>query len=167
MHSMTAPAISHYLYLLDEAFQGTDWHSLLGNLRSVTSTDWSWVPPAGQRAICDIVQHVGGSKFMYHNHAFGDAKLSWVDPLVDGGVALLTISSAIGWLCDGQERLRHSIAILDDTELLRPRMTNWGELKETRWIIAVMIQHDLYHAGEINHIRSLCQQYDRWAYDAS
>ena len=44
-------------------------------------------------------------------------------------------------------------------------MTNWGEPKETRWIIAVMIGHDLYHAGEVNHIRSLRQQDDRWAYD--
>jgi hypothetical protein len=35
-------------------------------------------------------------------------------------------------------------------------MTSWGELKETRWII----QHDLYHAGEINHIRALHQQND-------
>jgi hypothetical protein len=44
-------------------------------------------------------------------------------------------------------------------------MTNWGEQKETRWIITAMIQHDLYHAGEINHLRSLHRQTDRWAYD--
>ena len=55
---------------------------------------------------------------------------------------------------------------LDNGELLRPRMTNWGELKETRWIIATLIEHDLYHAGEINHIRSLRRQQDRWAYDS-
>jgi hypothetical protein len=41
-------------------------------------------------------------------------------------------------------------------------MTNWGELKETRWIIAVMIEHDPYHAGEINHLRALHQQNDLW-----
>jgi hypothetical protein len=57
----------------------------------------------------------------------------------------------------GHERLRSGIAALaDDAELLRLRRTNWGELRETRWIIVVvsMIQHDLYHAGEINHLRS-------------
>ena len=27
-----------------------------------------------------------------------------------------------------------------------------------------MIQHDLYHAGEINHIRALRRQSDAWAY---
>lgn len=44
-------------------------------------------------------------------------------------------------------------------------MTNWGEEKETRWIVMVMIQRDHYHAGEINHLRSLRQHSDRWEYD--
>jgi uncharacterized damage-inducible protein DinB len=164
---MTAStAITQLLYLLDEAFEGTDWHSLIGNLRPVTNEDWLWIPPGGSRSIRDIVQHVGGSKFMYHDHAFGDATLAWDDPLVDGGEALASSMSAIEWLRAGQERLRRSIAALtDDSELLRPRLTNWGEWKETRWIIVVMIQHDLYHAGEINHLRSLRQGTDRWAYD--
>lgn len=59
------------------------------------------------------------------------------------------------------------MAALDDGELLRPRRTNWGELKETRWIIGVMIAHDLYHAGEINHLRSLRQGDDRWEHERS
>jgi hypothetical protein len=163
---MTAPAVSQLLYLLDEAFEGTDWHSLVGNLRAVTPDDWSWVPLGGERSIRDIVQHVGGSKFMYHDHAFGAATLTWDDPLVEGREALASASSAIAWLRAGQERLRGSIAALDDADLQHPRMTNWGELKETRWIIAVMLQHDLYHAGEINHLRSLRQGSDRWEYSA-
>jgi hypothetical protein len=160
------PAVSQLVYLLEEAFQGTEWHSLLGNLRSVEPEDWSWVPPGGQRSIRDIVQHVGGSKFMYHNHAFGDATLTWEDPLVDGRDALSTVTSAIGWLREGHQRLRQSVAMLDDGELLRLRMTNWGELKETRWIVAVMIEHDLYHAGEVNHLQSLRRQTDRWAHES-
>lgn len=163
---MTASGVSQFLYLLDEAFEGEVWHSLLGNIRPLRPEDWSGVPPGGQRSIRDIAQHVGGSKFMYHNHAFGDAKLTWDDPFVDGGDVLATSESAIEWLREGHGSLRQSIAILDDAELLRPRMTNWGDLKETRWIIAVMIQHDLYHAGEINHIRSLLQHHDQWAYSA-
>ena len=163
---MKSVVIPHYLYLLDGAFEGTDWHSLLGNIRSVQSDDWNWVPPGGERSICQIVQHVGGCKFMYHNHAFGDATLTWDHPLVDGKGRLSGPEPAIAWLREGHQLLRNSIAALDDDELLRPRMTNWGEVKETRWIITAMIEHDLYHAGEINHLRSLGQQSDRWAYDA-
>jgi hypothetical protein len=167
------PAIAQLLYLLDEAFEATtNDHSLVGNLRSLAPEDWLWVPLGGSRSIRDIVRHVGGCKFMYHDYAFGGATLTWEDPLVDGvddGVdTLASSSSAIAWLRAGQERLRRSIAALDDdAEMVRSRLTNWGEREETRWIITAMIQHDLYHAGEINHLRSLRQRADRWAYDAA
>ncbi len=163
---MGAEGVAQILYLMDAAFDGTDWHSLLCNVRSVSDEDWQWVPPGGNRSIRDIVQHVGSSKLMYQDHAFGDATLTWDHPMVDGGEALATVSSAIAWLQEAHERLRQSVASLDDAELLRPRRTNWGELQETRWIVAMMIQHDLYHAGEINHIRCLRQENDRWAYEA-
>jgi hypothetical protein len=158
---MPEAGVSQLVYMLDSAFQPTDWHSLLDNLKSVTADDWLWVPPGGKRSIRDIVQHVGGCKYMYDNHAFGDTRLTWEDPLVDGGDALLTPASAIEWLREGHDRLRRSLAGLDDVDLLRPRMTNWGQPKETRWIIATMITHDLYHAGEINHVRALHQKDDQ------
>jgi hypothetical protein len=163
------PAISQLLYLLDEAFDAAaNVQSLLGNLRTLVPEDWRWVPAGGRRSICDIIRHVGGCKFMYHDYAFGSATLTWEDPLVDGVDTLDSSVSAIAWLRTGQERLRQSIAALtDDAELLRQRLTNWGEWEETRWIIAVMIQHDLYHAGEINHLRSLRHGTDRWAYEVA
>jgi hypothetical protein len=157
---MTAERVSELLDLLDEAFQGPRWHSLLGNLRSVAPADWLWVAPGGRRCIRDIVAHAGGCKFMYQDQAFGDGQLTWDDPLVAGGDALATISSAIEWLREGHERLRRSIATLDDDELPRPRPHHSGTPKETRWIIRTLIEHDLYHAGEINYIRALHQQDD-------
>jgi uncharacterized damage-inducible protein DinB len=99
---------------------------------------------------------------MYENHAFGDGKLTWADPLVDQPGA----RPILEWLQEGHRRLRESVAKLDDDELLKPRKTNWGEMKETRWIISVMIEHDLYHAGEINHLRALRQGNDRWAFES-
>jgi len=65
---MITSTVSQLVYLLEEAFQGSQWHSLLGNLSSLTPEDWLWVPSLGQRSIRDIIQHVGGCKYMYHNH---------------------------------------------------------------------------------------------------
>ena len=62
----------------------TNEQSLLGNLRTLVPEDWLLVPPGGHRSIRDIVRHVGGCKFMYHDYAFGGATLTWEDPLVDG-----------------------------------------------------------------------------------
>ena len=161
---MATQAIEQYLYLLDAAFAGPDWHSLLSNLNTVAPDDWTWVPPGGARSIRDIVRHLGRVKLMAHYQAFGDGALTWDDPRLNGDAPTADIPSAIAWLRMGHERLRDGIAALaDDAELLRPRRTNWGEPRETRWVITVsMIQHDLYHAGEINHLRALHQGNDQW-----
>ena len=64
-----------------------------------------------------------------------------------------------------RRRLRDSVAALTgDEELLRERRANWGDMAETRWLIKTTIEHDLYQAGEINHLRALRQETDRWAY---
>jgi len=78
-----------------------------------------------------MVAHVGACKYVYENHAFGDASLRWDDPLVD------------------QKRLRQASATA-----------------ETRWIIKSTIEHDLYHAGEINRMQALRQGNDRRAFEA-
>ncbi len=152
--------IAQILYLFDRAFDGTEWHSLLGNLRPVAPDDWLWVPPGGRRSIRDIVDHVGSAKFLYQHHAFGDATLSWDDPIVEGGDRVSTIAPAIDWLRENYDRLCQSILTRGDDELLRPRPNFRGQLKETRWLIATRIEHDLCHAGDINHTRCLHQQDD-------
>lgn len=166
---MGRAALDQYLYLMDEAFAGDDWHSLMTNVNAVGADDWLWVAPGGARPIGEMVSHVAGCKNMYEDHAFGPATLRWMDPgadqkLVD--VSPAGIDGLLARLADAQRRLRASVAALaDDAELLRPRRTNWGALKETRWIVKALIEHDLYHAGEINHMRSLRQADDRWAFD--
>ena len=162
---MPTAAVEQLLYLLDQAFDGEDWHSLLGNLHEVTPEDWPLVPHGGSRSIRDIVRHIGICKIMYENHTFGDASLDWDHPFVTGGDALADSASAIVWLRTGHARLRERVASLDDADLVTQRPTSWGELKETRWIISIIMQHDLYHAGEINHLRSLCRRDDSWEHE--
>jgi hypothetical protein len=76
------------------------------------------------------------------------------------------MDEVVAWLREGQRMLRGSVAALQsDDELLMMRRSNWGQEYETRWLISVMIEHDLYHAGEINHIRAMRQGDDRWAWE--
>lgn len=162
---MTTQLIEQYLYLLDDAFAGQDWHSVLSNLNTVAPEDWEWVPPGGARSIRAIVRHVGLSKLIAHDQAFGGGTLTWDD--AGGDEETSSIPTAIAWLHMGHERLRIGIATLatlaNDAELLKPRQTNWGELRETRWIIVVMMSATIpISAGEINHQRSLDQGTDQW-----
>src|SRR3990170_3240880 len=136
---MGRSGVEQLLYLTDEAFGDTSgpWEggqSFLANLGSVKPDDWLWLPSGGARTIRDIVVHVGECKYVYDNHAFGDASMRWDRP---GTVPSVSNSDApvdvIEWLEQGHRRFRESIARLDDGELLRPRPVNWGETKETRW----------------------------------
>ena len=166
---MGRAALEEYLYLMDEAFAGDDWHSLMTNVKAVGADEWLWVPGEGARPIGEMVSHVAGCKNMYDDHAFGRATLTWADPAAEQKLHDATpagIDALLARLVEAHERVRASVAALrDDAELVRPRRTNWGELKETRWIVKALIEHDLYHAGEINHLRSLRRADDRWAFD--
>jgi uncharacterized damage-inducible protein DinB len=156
----TSAVVAHYLHILDSAFEGSKWHSLLGNLNAVSPEDWAWVPPDGRRSIRDIVQHIAGAKVIYHNRAFGDGQLPWTDPSVEGANVGPTMPEMVAWLQANHARFRESVAALTDADLLAGRLNHLGKTQEIRWFITTMIEHDLYHAGEINHIRALHQHDD-------
>jgi DinB superfamily len=164
--------IDSLLYLLDEAFRGAgieesnESQALLPNLRSVPGDAWHALPDGASRSIESIAIHVGACKVMYDDYAFGPGTLQFATPAVepwrDGESEM---SQVIPWLEESQQRLvDHVAGLAGDDELDVPRLTNWGELRPTRWIVAAMITHDAYHAGEINHLRSLLGSDDRWRF---
>jgi len=165
---MSRSAVELFVYLLDEAFEGNEEHSLLGNLVNVTPEDWLARAVEGGRTIREIADHAGAAKHLYADHLFGDAKLTYADVLktspsmADSG----DIEGVKRWLRHGHVRFRTGVAALTDAALLKPGRTHWGDVAETRWIISVVIEHDVYHAGEINHLRAQRQGDDRWPWQA-
>lgn len=155
---MTRVQIEQLLYLMDEAFRDNPFHSLMNNMKNLQEDDWDWVAPDGVRTIRQIVEHTGGAKFVYESQAFGDHSLSWERPYMPKSSLS---QDMLAWLREGHEKLRSSVAALaDDEELQQNRMAPWGGEANTRWIVNNMVQHDLYHAGEINYIRALHQRND-------
>jgi hypothetical protein len=170
-------AVDQLLYLLDEAFEGIEkpWHSMLGNLASVTEDDWLWVPPGGARTIRQITSHVGGAVYLYYDRVFGGRSVfgdpieSWNVPAGNLGVGTEDLDSArrleneppmavvIAWVTERARAFRDAVARLDDAALMEGRVNHRGEPYSIRWFIGAMIQHYCYHAGEINHIRALHQ----------
>jgi uncharacterized damage-inducible protein DinB len=164
--------IESLLYLLDESFRGAgiedtdESQALLSNLATVPEAAWRTLPEGASRSIESIALHVGACKVMYDDYAFGSASLQFatpaVEPFAEGAARQAEV---VAWLEAAHKRLvGHVGSLTDDAELDRPRLTNWGEMRPTRWIVAAMITHDAYHAGEINHLRSLLGPDDRWRY---
>jgi uncharacterized damage-inducible protein DinB len=161
-------AIDTLVWLIEEAFDGDPSHSLLANLQNLSEDDWTATPEGSGRSIVDILEHVGWSKWMYEDYAFGSGSMrGYQPPLVPApGARSRPRLELLAWLTEGHQRWLASVrALTEDSELDRERLTNWGERLSTRDIIRIMIAHDFYHAGEINHLRALLQQTDRWPYD--
>jgi len=163
--------IDALLGLMDEAFRGAgieesnESQALLNNVASVTAEQWRAFPAGATRSIADIANHVGACKVMYDDYAFGPGTLQFATPDVEPYMTEGSKAEVVAWLAQAHRQLEaHVAALADDTELDVPRMTNWGELRPTRWIVAAMITHDAYHAGEINHVRSLLDGDDRWRF---
>jgi uncharacterized damage-inducible protein DinB len=156
-------------YLMDEAFEGpgieesNESQSLMANLATVDEASWRARPAGSTRSIESIVLHVGTCKLMYADYAFGPGRLDWgtpeVQPWPEGEAP---IPDALDWLQGTHASLMAQVARLSDPDLQAPRLANWGEQRETRWLLSMLLQHDAYHAGEINHIRSLLSGEDRW-----
>jgi hypothetical protein len=154
-------------WLIEEAFSEDPSQSLMSNLKNIRVQDWNALPPGGGRSISEILEHVGWCKWMYEDYAFGNASLRGDQPpmIPAGGVNARPLEELLGWLREGHEKWFGSVnALTNDGELERERLTNWGEKLKTRNIIRIMIGHDYYHAGEINHLRALLQGNDRWPY---
>jgi uncharacterized damage-inducible protein DinB len=162
--------IESLVYLMGESFRGAgieetdESQALLPNLATVPEAAWRALPEGASRSIESIALHVGACKVMYDDYAFGSASLQWatpeVEPFTEGEADRAEV---VAWLEAAHDRLvGHVASLTDDKELDRPRLTNWGDMMPTRWIVAAMITHDAYHAGEINHLRSLLGPDDRW-----
>jgi hypothetical protein len=150
-------------YLLDHAFEGGEFHGLIGNLRAVDEAMWATPLPGSVRTIGEIALHVGSSKVMYTDYAFGSASLTWESPEVEPWPpADARMADVIDWLGRTHSALMDHVRALDDADLLTSRRANWGEEKETRWLLSTLLQHDVYHAGEINRMRSILAGEDRW-----
>jgi uncharacterized damage-inducible protein DinB len=167
-------AVALLQYLMNEAFEGTgieesnESQSLMGNLATVDEAMWRARLPGMARTIESIALHVGSCKVMYADHAFGSRLLTWespeVQPWPDGEAPR---DETLDWLRETHRALMKNVVALSDGDLALPRYANWGELRETRWLLSMLLQHDTYHAGEINRIRSLLAGEDRWQWQIS
>src|SRR5215211_6748276 len=112
--SNTRIAIDTLAWMLEEAFDGDPSHSLLANLRDLREADWTATPEGSSRSIADILEHVGWSKWMYEDYAFGTASLRGDQPplIPEGGRRARPHQELLAWLKEGHRRWRDSVRAL-------------------------------------------------------
>lgn len=165
--SAANPLIGQLVGLLDHVLEepadqfGTQhWHSLLWNLHNVRPEDWDAEPVPASRTIREIVRHIGIVYLAYESHVFGDGTQGWNDPAIDGVVPGNDPAEMIAWLRAAHGRFRTSVAGLTDAQL--PQLCSWGEPWTYQRIIEVVLQHGVYHIGEVNYARATLQDNNDW-----
>lgn len=166
---MTRIAIELLIRRMDAAYRDDPFHALRRNLESVRPEEWGVQPATWsvdefgtqpELSICDLALHVGGAKFMYANRAFGDASLEWTDIAVP---PTRDMASVLAWLEEGYHMLADGLAALgDDAELAAERPAPWRLPMRREQLLGIIINHDLYHSGEINRQRALLCGADGW-----
>ena len=71
------------------------------------------------------------------------------------------------WLDEGYDRFAGGLeGLLDDGELAVERPAPWRSPLRRDQLIVIVINHDLYHSGEINRQRSLLRGAEGWQREA-
>lgn len=127
-------------------------------LEGVSDEAFMWLPdrhngfPWMNGSIQDIVYHVTGDKLVQLNHAFGDASINWENL----PVARADKDTMLRELANAQHDLLAAIQNADD---LDAKVTGWGGKRlRTLDFFQMLIEHDLYHAGQVRYIRNLAEQ---------
>ncbi len=94
--------------------------------------------------------HLALCKVMYHEWAFGPARLTW-----DTIACPHDAASGMTMLQEGHALLSEDLAGLVDHDLSLPVRTNWGERWPAWRIFWEMTAHDAQHGAEIGVVRDL------------
>jgi uncharacterized damage-inducible protein DinB len=167
---MTRVAIDLYASRLEAAYRHDPFHAFRKNVASVRADEWDLRPAdwsveefgtQPELSICDLVLHVAGAKHMYADRIFGDAALEWTDIDVP---ASREMDATLAFLDEGHQLLADGLARLaDDADLIADRPAPWRMPMRREQLLGIVINHDLYHAGEVNRQRALIRGAAGWA----
>jgi len=94
--------------------------------------------------------HLGTTKVMYHEWAYGDARLTFPQIEIPSSA-----SGALLLLEKGQSLLADDLRGTPEANLDEPRRTNWGDMWPAWRIFTTMADHDALHGGAIGYLRDL------------
>lgn len=151
--------VDYLLMLQKRAFASSPWHGVLSALDGVSEDAFLHVPsrhngfPWMDGSIRDIVYHIAGDKLVQLDSAFGDGSITWKSlPIEKGEMPTMLI--------DMKNAHEHAVQQLagqtDDT--LREKVASWGGKRMTAEdLFLMLIEHDIYHAGQIRYIRNVIE----------
>jgi hypothetical protein len=154
---MSEASVDTLLALLDEAYDRRSWHgtNLRGSVRTIAPHQVTWRPGPGRHNAWELVVHAAYWKYVVRKRVSGGPRGGF--PLAgsnffprQGRFDPEAWRADLELLADQHRQLRAVVAALDVSALAR---TAGG--KPLAWTIRGAAAHDLYHAGQIQLLKTL------------
>jgi len=154
---VSAAPLEALLALIDEAYDRRSWHgtNLRGALRTIEPHQLTWRPGPNRHNAWELAVHAAYWKYVVRKRASGAARGGF--PLAgsnfyprDGLFNAERWRADLELLADQHRQLREMVAALDEAALAR---VVGG--KPLAWMIRGAAAHDLYHAGQIQLLKTL------------
>jgi uncharacterized damage-inducible protein DinB len=144
---------------LDSAYRSSRWHSVKGALKGLSEEDAEWRPqpykgfPWSTGSINCILFHVAACKLVEMSSGFGDGTFTYeaADKLPEAG----SLSGLRKLLERGQKEVLRVLDGLDEEDLSRQVRVSDGSMVSAEEFFDMLVEHDLYHAGQIRYVRNL------------
>ncbi|HEX5479727.1 MAG TPA: DinB family protein [Dehalococcoidia bacterium] len=148
--------------LLESAFRGRTAHSLLANLSDVRDADWDARPAGGDRTIGEIVEHCTIAAELWHDTLLASEQRTYDALFAERPRAAGPDPAALREaLIAAHDHFLASMRSFDDAQLADARRAHYGALTSVERAIVVLIEHALFHAGEIGVIRGVVESETR------
>ena len=151
--------MEQFLRQIDQAYDGKSWHgtNLRGSLRRVTLAQAAWRPEPDRHNIWELALHAGYWKYAVRRRFTGEARSTFA---LEGSNFFTRpdAGTEAEWkrdltlLRDEHRKLRAAVAALNDQALDQPPAG--GDTLAVD-LVAGIIAHDLYHAGQIQLLKRL------------
>jgi hypothetical protein len=149
--------VAQLLALLDEAYDRRSWHgtNLRGAVKTIAPHQVTWRPGPGRHNVWELVVHAAYWKYVVRKRVSGAARGGFPLPGTnfyprDGAFDAGRWQADLDLLADQHRQLRATVVALADDDLGR---TAGG--KPLAWTIRGAAAHDLYHAGQMQLLKTL------------
>ncbi len=153
--------VAHVQRQLEAAYRGSRWHSLAAAIKGLKPEEARWQPAHykgfswARGSIVEILFHVAGDTLYQLDYAFGAGSLTWEALQArfqrEGG----DLQAALRLLDESFTVLQRNLENVKDADLSRTYTAPDKTTKTLGELFHMLLEHFLYHAGQIVYIRNL------------
>jgi hypothetical protein len=140
---------------------GYAYQTVKDNLQGLTLDEALFAPAGGYRSVLGTLKHAAGWSHVYRSYAFDPhprhwAQIDWPHGLRDTIIkSEQYLQDVIEWFDHAHRGWMEDLANVREDELDALRPLHWGQQAPLYEIVVIIAGHHLYHAGELNQVRSI------------